>query len=80
MIRTYYTQPEVSAIIRAKFPTVSGYAVVKIRESSRIIYTSAGADILLSVAELDRLIEAIASAPLEERNGWLVLPDAFQRD
>lgn len=79
-IRTHYTQPEVSNIIRDKFPTISAYTVIKIKESIAIKYTHAGADVLLEVAEMERLIKAIAAAPLIEKNGWLVLPDSFQRN
>lgn len=66
--------------IQEKFPTVSAMAIIEIRERNSINYLYAGTTALMEAADLDRLIGAIESAPLIERNGWLVLPDSFQRN
>jgi uncharacterized Fe-S cluster-containing radical SAM superfamily protein len=73
-MRTHYTDRESASLIRQRFPSVSAIAVIEIRKRNKIIYTSAGAEVLISASEHSRLVDAIlAEIPfLIEKNGFLV--------
>jgi hypothetical protein len=54
-------------------------AFAQIQESENILYTHAGVDVLIRVSEYQRFVTAIQKAKLVERDGFLVLPDSFER-
>lgn len=78
--KTHYPYSDATRMLREKFLNVSAGAILRVEYSEGICGIQAGADYLIPVSEYDRWVEAIQSAPLVERNGWLVFLDENVRE
>lgn len=70
--RTHYLEKEVYAKLRSLFPNISAVTVGEFEYELDIQWSKAGTATLLSVAEFDRLVEAIKTETLIEKDGFLV--------
>ncbi|MBD2076277.1 hypothetical protein H6F86_20820 [Phormidium sp. FACHB-592] len=78
-VRTHLSAYEVGNAVREKYPTISATVIAAVKEQHNIWGVKAGADVLYPIAQVEKLLEAIAQIELIERNGFLVLPDSFHR-